>query len=377
MEEHKAKTAVERLIAFQEGASKRKILHFGSLAGWPHTLANASRKRGIAAENVIHTYKDVLDLDRKFPFDQEIFNTSQSFPEKVLSTLKFLKDIPSQYSLIHYHSTTLLHREYHFLFEGPYFKRHQVPMILSLGGGDARLDRKAGLMNPYYYKRASFLHDLRVKLRWISWSKNVSVCATDPEMVMIARDYFDNVKIFRQPVEIERFAFNPPSKDKDVPLLLHVPTNPQIKGTEYIVKAVEDLKRKGLKFKFKLVRQLTQEELFREINECDVYIDQLRCGTHGMTAVETMAMGKPTISWIRDNLVSSYPPDCPIVSANPDTIQDVLEKLIKDAQLRYDIGIQGRRYVEKYHDTEVVLEDLSQIYIDQLQKHSSGAFECC
>lgn len=369
MEEHKVKTAVERLIALQEGESNRKILHFGSLAGWPHTLARASRIRGIDAENVIHTYKDVLDLDRKFPFDQEIFNRSQSFPRQVMSTLKFLKDIPSQYGVVHYHSTTLMHREYHFLFEGPYLRLHQVPMVLSLGGSDARLDRSAGLVNPYYYKDASFLHDLRIKLRWASWSKNVSVCATDPEMAMVARDYFDDVQIFCQPVEIERFAFNPPARDKDVPLLLHVPTNPQFKGTEYIVKAVEDLKRKGLKFQFKLVRQLTQDEFFKELSECDVYIDELRAGAHGMTAVEAMAMGKPTISWIRDNLVSSYPPDLPIVNGNPDTIRYVLEKLIKDAQLRHDIGVKGRRYVEKYHDTEIVIEELAQIYVDQLEKN--------
>ena len=370
MGEPKAETAIERLISLQQCGSTGKILHFGSLAGWPHALVRASRKLGLEAENVVHTYKDVLDLDRKFRFDQEIFKPSQSFSSQVLATLKFLKDIPSHYGIVHYHSTTLMHREYHFLFEGPYLRRHRVPMVLSLGGGDARFDRQAGLVNPYYYKEASFLHDLRIKLRWVSWSKTVSVCATEPEMAMVARDYFDDVRIFRQPVEMERFAFNPPAPDKDVPLLLHVPTNPHIKGTDYIVKAVEDLKQKGLKFEFKLVRQLAQDDFFKLMSECDVYIDELRCGAHGMTAVEAMAMGKPTISWIRDNLVGSYPPDLPIVNSNPDTIRDVLEKLIKDAQLRHDIGVASRKYVERFHDAEVVIEELSQIYIDQIAKHA-------
>lgn len=369
MAEHKANSAIERLISLQKAGSTGKVLHFGSLAGWPHRLARESRRLGIAAENVIHTYKDVLDLDRKFPFDREIFKSSESFPRQVMSTIKFLRDIPSQYGVVHYHSTTLLHREYHFLFEGPYLRRHRVPMVLSLGGGDARIDRQAGLVNPYYYKEANFLHDLRIKLRWISWSKNVSVCATEPEMALIAKDYFDDVRMFRQPVEMERFTFNPPAKDKDVPLLLHVPTNPHIKGTDYIVKAVEDLKQKGLKFEFKMVRQLTQDDFFKLMGECDVYIDELRCGAHGMTAVEAMAMGKPTISWIRDNLVSSYPPDLPIVNANPDTIRDVLEKLIKDAQLRHDIGVKSRAYAEKFHDADVVIEELSQIYVDHIEKN--------
>lgn len=360
-------SAVDRLALLQ-AASGKKTLHFGSLAGWPHTVARASRKRGLAAENVVHTYKDVLDLDRKLPFDREIFGKSERFSRKVMSTLQFLKEIPAHYDVVHYHSTTLMHREYHFLMEGPYLRKHGVPMVLSLGGSDARIDRDAGKVNPYYYKQPELLHDLRIKLRWASWAKTVSVCATEPEMAMIARDYFEDVRIFRQPVEIERFAFAAPPADKEVPLLLHVPTNPQIKGTEHITQAVEDLKRKGLKFEFKLVRQLTQEEFFKEMSACDVYIDELRCGAHGMTAVEAMAMGKPTISWIRDNLIASYPPDLPIVNANPDTIREVLERLIRDATLRHEIGVKSRRYVERLHDTEVVIEDLAGIYVDLLEK---------
>jgi hypothetical protein len=241
-------------------------------------------------------------------------------------------------------------------------------MVLSLGGGDARIDRQASLANRYYYKEPSFWHDLRIKLRWWSWSRSLTVCATDPEMAMIASDYFEDVQIFRQPVEMHRFAFNPPSPAKEVPLLLHVPTNPHIKGTEAIVQGIENLKKKGMRFDFRLVRQLTQDQFFELLNSCDIYIDELRCGAHGMTAVEAMAMGKPTISYIRENLLDRYPPDLPLVNANPDTIEQTLERLILDAQLRYRIGVASRAYVEHYHDADVVLEVLAKIYVGLLRQ---------
>ncbi len=223
-------------------------------------------------------------------------------------------------------------------------------------------------MNPYYYKEPSFWHDLRIKLRWWSWSRNVSVCATDPEMAMIASHYFENVQIFRQPVEMHRFAFTPPAPTNETPLLLHVPTNPHVKGTANIARAVESLKNKGLNFEFKMVRQLTQEQFYEVLGCCDVYVDELRCGSYGMTAVEAMAMGKPTVSFIRDDLVDKYPGDLPLINANPDTIESVLERLILDAQLRYRTGVAGRAYVERYHDAEVVMDDLARIYVDQLKR---------
>lgn len=162
----------------------------------------------------------------------------------------------------------------------------------------------------------------------------------------------------------------PPSESQDVPLILHVPTNPHIKGTEYIVKAIETLKKKGLKFDFRMVRQLTQGDFFQLLSTCDIYVDELRCGGHGMTAVESMAMGKPTISYIRDDLIHQYPRDLPLVIANPDTIEDVLEKLIRDAELRRKIGFSSRKYVEEYHSAAVVLRDLSRIYARLLSKRS-------
>ncbi|MBK9575104.1 MAG: glycosyltransferase [Rhodoferax sp.] len=363
-----SRSCIEQLRGIQQDMGGKPILHFGSLAGWPHTMARVSRHVGVAAENVVHVYKDVLDLDRKLPYDKSVFEKTDRFSRKVLTTLHFLRDIPQNYCLAHYHSTNLLHREYHFLFEGPYLKRNKIPMVLSLGGGDARIDRQASRTNPYYYKEPSFWHDLRIKLRWWSWSRNVSVCATDPEMAMIASHYFEHVEMFRQPVEMHRFAFNPPSPTNERPLLLHVPTNPHVKGTENIVRAVENLKNKGLNFEFKMVRQLTQEQFYEVLGRCDVYIDELRCGSYGMTAVEAMAMGKPTTSYIRDNLVDKYPRDLPLVNVNPDTIESVLEQLILDAQSRHRIGVASRAYVERYHDAEVVMEDLARIYVDQLQR---------
>jgi glycosyltransferase involved in cell wall biosynthesis len=235
-------------------------------------------------------------------------------------------------------------------------------MLLSFGGGDARPLAIANALNPYFYKDNNRLQDLVIAARYKSWSKNIKFCATEPEMAGYAAPHFDHVFSFRQPVDLSLIELKVPSIEVKRPVLLHIPTEPKVKGTEEILAAVEALKIKGMEFEFRLKRGLTQSQMYKEIVDCDVYIDELKCGSHGVTAVETMAAGKPTVTYIRADLVELFPESLPIVNANPDTIESVLELLIANPELRSSIGRASRDYVEKYHDVDIVVGDLRNIY---------------
>jgi glycosyltransferase involved in cell wall biosynthesis len=75
-----------------------------------------------------------------------------------------------------------------------------------------------------------------------------------------------------------------------------------------------------------------------------------------------MALGKPVICYIHDELVDTFPEGFPIVNANPDTIAAVLEELICSPEKRHELGIKSRAYVEKVHDIRVVASKLKNIY---------------
>jgi len=338
------------------------ILQYGSLAGWPYKIAKNFREKGVNSKNIIFYDKDVHDLNRKLPYDGSVCLSSDSSYKKFKAIFNFMNRVESECSLIHYHSSNIFFRELHALYEGPKFTKAGIPMLLSFGGGDARFLKQANELNPYFYKPYSRKIDSIIKLRYKSWKQNIRFCATDPELALVAKPYFDKVFTFRQPVNLNEIELRLPEIDKKRPRILHIPTEPKVKGTEEILKAVENLNAKGLEFDFILKRQLTQSEMYKEISNCDVYIDELKCGSHGVTAVETMAAGKPTITYIREDLLEYFPPDLPLVNANPDTIQDVLERLILDSIYRNDIGKKSRAYVEKYHDVSVVTDDLLKIY---------------
>lgn len=340
----------------------KPILQYGSLAAWPYWLAEALKQIGQPSINVIPEETDVFDLDRRLPYHKALMAKSASRHRKVFQRAWFLQQIPSRFSFVHYHGSHLLRGSLHHLLEGPYLAARKMPMLVSFGGGDARIIDIARRKNPYFYRDADPARDARTRKYLKSISKYVRFVATDCEMEDYVTPYFDKVFPFRPPLDLSRFSYAPAEEQTRPPVVLHVPTEPHVKGTEQIVAAAEKLQAEGLRFEFKMVRKLTQKEFYHELSQCDIYIDELRCGSHGVTAVEAMASGKPTITYIRPDLVEKYPADLPLVNANPDTITEVLRHLIEDDEGRADIALRSRVYAEKYHDSKVVAREMLDVY---------------
>jgi len=143
--------------------------------------------------------------------------------------------------------------------------------------------------------------------------------------------------------------------------IVHAPTKRDAKGSAYLIKAVEEIKKK-YPIELIIVENKAQEEALELYKTADIIVDQLRVGTYGVFAIESMAMGKPVITYITDAMKQCLPKDLPICSANPDTIKEELEKLILDSELRYELGVQGRLYVEKYHNYKKNAKMLYDIY---------------
>jgi len=339
------------------------ILQYGSLAGWPYQVAQGLRTAGYSSLNVILENSDVEDLDRQLPHDRALTYKSDSRFTKFFKRARFLGEVARQCSLVHYHGGVILRSHSHHLLEGRLLAKKQIPMIMSFGGGDARIISDARAKNPYFYRQPDERRDEQIHAYLKSISRYIRYVATDYEMISYVEPYFEKCYLFRQPVDLNRFQFNAPQPDRP-PVILHVPTEPLVKGTRYVIEAIDRLKSEGYKFEFRLKRQLTQTEMYEEITSCDIYIDELLCGSHGVTSVETMAAGKPTLTYIRPDLVPKFPTEMPLVNANPDSIYEKLKDLICEPALRSDLSYRSRLYVEKYHDVNVVVGDLIDVYKD-------------
>ena len=105
-----------------------------------------------------------------------------------------------------------------------------------------------------------------------------------------------------------------------------------------------------------MLEKLQNSEIRRILaEEVDILVEQLIFIGHGLNGLEGMASGLPTISNLEDeNYVLPlrrwpYFNECPLISATPENLVDVLRKLVTRPELRKQLGKASREYVEKYH----------------------------
>lgn len=251
------------------------------------------------------------------------------------------------------------------------------PGVVQWMGSDIRVPEMDFDVNPYY--RAAFREGYEYKTESLQNSLSHQRFFADLgyatlEFVGMER-YIDTElfpKIFRtwQHVVLSDHVPNYPDPAKLRPLVVHSPSAPVAKGTQYVLRAVEELTGK-YSFDFTLIEQTPRMQALRIMSDCDIYVDQLIMGAHGYAAVEAMAFGKPVVSYINPDIGKDYPEDLPIVNANPDNITAQLDVLIRDAQLRHEIGRRSRAYAEKYHDDEKITAELLSVYEEVIELHKN------
>lgn len=150
--------------------------------------------------------------------------------------------------------------------------------------------------------------------------------------------------------------------DRQKITIFHSPSNPLIKGTKFIEKAVDELKTKYPNLVLNVATRLPHTESLKKMAASDILIDQLLIGAYGKTAIEGMAMGKPVICYIRPYLKEKYYGNLPIISATKENIKDVLDELIAKQDSWSELGKAGIGYVQKNHSREAYAQFIEPEY---------------
>jgi hypothetical protein len=192
-----------------------------------------------------------------------------------------------------------------------------------------------------------------------------------PEMADYIRPEFFPAP-FRTEASLLLSEFEPrfPDPGKRRPLVVHIPSRPEIKGTGHVLSAVERLS-KSVDFEFRLIRGMPHREVLAVMAESDIVLDQFVIGSYGTVTLEAMALGKPVLCYIKPSCFPRLPASgIPVVNANPDTLEGVLEALLKDGPLRNETGRLGRSYVEEHHDAHRIARRLESLYRGLIEKQT-------
>ena len=161
-------------------------------------------------------------------------------------------------------------------------------------------------------------------------------------------------------IDVASIEPSPPSTSAR-PVVLHAPSSRSRKGTDEVVAACEKL---GLELE--LVEGVDHRAAFERYRAADIVVDQLNAGWYGMFAIETMALGKPVVTFLHEEAVrrteEAFGVEVPLVHATKDSLADVLQRLVDEPEERRRIGAAGRAYVERVHDLSHVADRLLDLY---------------
>ena len=130
--------------------------------------------------------------------------------------------------------------------------------------------------------------------------------------------------------------------------------NRNIKGSPFVLRAIEKLKSEGFPVEYFYISDKPSREMRYYQVQSDIVVEQLIYGWWGSSFVETAALGKPVVCYLRPSwkkfFLKCFPQynDLPIVEADTKNIYEVLKTLVIDESYRLQKGNAARRFAEQH-----------------------------
>jgi len=353
-----------------------KVLHLPYNIGSKISLTVAAlRKINVEANGIsVNNYLDEAGENVKVLNTKDI---SYLNPKKYFEYIKIHRELKRMIlwaDVIHWYYDFRILRSERFLNLVKYFNK---PAVVEFLGSDIRIPEILFQVNTYYKK--SFYSDYSYKFESLKHSRLVQKKFRDagfealvrPELEQfIQKDIFATYQKINNRIDVRRYIPIYPEKEKKKPVIVHPVSSRGAKGTSFVLEAINKLKQK-YELEFLLIEYSEHKNVMEQLSKADIVVDQLILGAFGTISLEGMALGKPTLCYLTDNLLKNLS-GIPLVNSNPDTIYTSLEALLSNPALRNEIGKKSRQYIEENYDAEKIAIKLKNIYEEILRGKSSS-----
>jgi glycosyltransferase involved in cell wall biosynthesis len=169
------------------------------------------------------------------------------------------------------------------------------------------------------------------------------------------------------PIKVEDYKFNVP--DREEPVIVHAPSRRGIKGTDQILGALEQLKNEGFRFELRLLEKVSNQVVREHLTEADILVDEMVLHGPGILSLEAMASGCCVSTKYLETSPDFFKP--PVYAINENTVYEKLKLLLTNRQLRKEMAIKGREYVEKNNHPDIV----SKKFMTDLEAANKGTLQ--
>ncbi|KQC12367.1 MAG: hypothetical protein APR63_11260 [Desulfuromonas sp. SDB] len=351
-----------------------KILHLPlSTGGNSSGLAKGEKKIGLDS-TVLVREREWLDYQFDISLNWEKKNNFQ----RVLESFKAFYKYRNKYDVFHFnYGTTLIdYPKYNIsLLDLPFYPEGKK-IIFTYNGCDAR--QKYKTINRVEYSachqgqcnKGICLNGKRDKLKEKRIEKVNKyadhIFSLNPDLMW----FLPKNKTSFLPYTVARWYKIKPQKysiEKKIKIV-HAPTSRNVKGSKFIIKALENLKKKHRNIEIILVENVPNKKAFSLYKQANLVIDQILVGWYGAFAVETMKMGKPVAAFIREDDLKFIEPEMrdqvlkTLININKFNIEDKLEQYIENQHLLTEKSKACLDYVNKWHNPEYVAAITKRVY---------------
>ncbi|MDO4666065.1 MAG: hypothetical protein Q4A71_07710 [Actinomycetaceae bacterium] len=143
--------------------------------------------------------------------------------------------------------------------------------------------------------------------------------------------------------------------------VLHLPSNPLMKGTALIDPALQKLSAGGV-IEYIHPNFVSRTEIGPLLRSVDVVVDQISLGGPGVLLAEALAAGCLVVSYLPDFVREQMPSPCPAISADPTNLGAIIADIAHHPDNYEDVQAGGPAWVRTTHDGSLAAQTFAQVF---------------
>lgn len=163
-------------------------------------------------------------------------------------------------------------------------------------------------------------------------------------------------------VDVDGWATPDPPLQRERPVVVHIPSNPWVKGTDLVRPVLRRLEADGL-LEYRELTGVPASRVREVVRTADVVLDQFRLGIYGVAACEALAAGRLVVSQVdpavRGLVRERTGLELPVLEADADGLERVLRDVVADPARAAATAAAGPVFVREVHDGRRSAEVLS------------------
>jgi hypothetical protein len=349
---------VNRLLAWlcTTRVEPRSVLHVSAMVHVPYYTVRILREHGVSAD-----YLAVGDS----PWWSEADYHFRPLRVPVVSVLKemwWVWRVVSRYEIFHSHFIVTVSRDG---WEWPLLKRMGRKIVVHYRGCEIRDREENQRLHPQVnicqecdYTPFVCRTPINVRRRPLAARYGDAFLVTTPDM----KDFVPSamhLRFFTPPAET---LPSKATKEAGTFKIVHATNHPGIEGTRQIRQAVDALVAKGYPIEFVCLQGVPHERVLEELADADLSIGKMKMGYYANAQVESLAIGAPAVTWVRDDLMTEELLRSGFIFSTLEALETTLEHLLTHPDELEAKRRVARDSVRRLHPNEEIAGELKCLY---------------